>query len=85
MIYSVEYLPSALKKLSKLPLDVQRRLVRVIDSLAHDRFPAGAEKMTNAGGAYKVRVGGYRIIYEIHHDRLIVTVLSVGDRKEVYR
>jgi mRNA interferase RelE/StbE len=84
-VYIIEYAPSIWKKLSKLPMDVQPRIIQAINGLAHNRFPPGAEKMTNVVARYKLRVGAYRIIYECHHDQLIVVVLDVDDRKQVYR
>ncbi len=60
---------------------------RIIDSirgLAHDPRPQGVKKLTGRAG-WRIRVGNYRVIYEIHDDRLLILVVSVGHRQDVYR
>jgi mRNA interferase RelE/StbE len=47
--------------------------------------PTGVVKLVGTGNGYRLRVGGYRIVYEVHDDRLVVMVIRVGDRREVYR
>ena len=54
-------------------------------SLADDPRPPGAEKLAGVGDKYRIRQGNYRILYEIQDDILVVTVVKIGDRKEVYR
>jgi mRNA interferase RelE/StbE len=56
-----------------------------IDDLANDPRPPGVKKLSAEEELYRIRVGNYRIIYAIQDDILLVTVVKVGDRKEVYR
>ena len=83
--YKVILKPSADKALSKLPLDIQRRIVGALDALALDPRPHGVAKMAGDDNLWRVRVGEYRIVYEIHDGRLIVLVLRVAHRRDVYR
>ncbi|MET7255481.1 type II toxin-antitoxin system RelE family toxin [Dyadobacter fermentans] len=59
--------------------------MEVIDSLTANPRPSGVKKLENYKNSYRVRVGQYRIIYEIEDHQLIVEVIKVGNRKEVYR
>ena len=68
-----------------MPKQVQRRITSKIDSLRQSPRPPGVEKLTDRTNQYRVRVGDYRIIYQIEDQRLIILVLHIGDRKEVYR
>jgi len=84
-MYKVEFRPSARRELKKLPRRDQVRLLRAIDGLAYDPRPPGVKKLTGADDLYRVRVGDYRVVYQIHDDRLVVLVVRVGHRKDIYR
>jgi mRNA interferase RelE/StbE len=83
--YQVYFKPSADRQLRRLPEDVQRRLVGEIALLAFDPRPAGAVKLKGAENLWRIRVGTYRIVYEIRDRALVVLVLRVAHRKDVYR
>jgi mRNA interferase RelE/StbE len=84
MAYEVKLLPAARRALRKLPNAVQDRIQPVIDTLADDPRPHGVSKLTGSD-LYRVRSGDYRIVYEIHDTVLVVVVVTVGHRSEVYR
>ena len=76
---------SAAKEIAAIPTKKdRRRVVEKIRSLANEPRPAGCRKLSGAE-RYRTRVGRYRILYAIEDDRLIVTVVKVGDRRDVYR
>lgn len=83
MAYKVIFKPSADKALSKLPVDVQRRIVTAVDSLTVEPRPPGVVKLAGDDNLWRVRVGEYRIVYEIHDGQLIVLVLRVAHRRDV--
>lgn len=83
--YRVRFKPSADKALSKLPVAVQRRIVAVAEALADDPRPAGAVKLTGEDELYRIRVGDYRIVYQIQDRVLMVLVVRIGHRRDVYR
>lgn len=85
MSYRIELTPSATKDLKKLDRPEQRRLQAAIELLAETPRPPAAKKLVNSGGAWRVRTGSYRIIYEIHDDLVLVLVLRLGHRREIYR
>lgn len=85
MTYKVEFKRSAQKQLGRLPKNVQRPIADAIDKLADDPRPHGYIQMETDDILFRIRVGDYRIIYEIIDDRLIVLVIRIGHRREVYR
>ena len=82
--YELRYGTGVEKALTHFPHDVQRRLLNRLGMLRTTPRPPGCIKLTDSD-AYRIRVGDYRIIYLIHDDQLIVLVIDVGDRKNVYR
>ena len=84
--YSVLIKKSAAKELDAIGTKKDRqRIVSRIRSLADDPRPPGAEKLSGTRDKYRIRQGNYRILYEIEDDVLVVYVIRIGDRKEVYR
>ena len=84
-VYRIEFKPSAARELESLPRDAQRRIARVIDGLATTPRPSTAKKLTGAADLYRLRAGDYRIIYQIRDSVLLVLVVKIGNRKDVYR
>ncbi|MEH1914847.1 type II toxin-antitoxin system RelE family toxin [Nostoc sp.] len=66
-------------------MKVQARIQTKIDDLADNPSPNGVVKLEDSDNGYQIRVGSYRVIYDIFDDVLIVSVVKVGHRKEVYR
>ena len=76
--------PSAVKELEAVPREYRRRLATRMRELATQPRPPGAEKLSGHD-LYRVRQGNYRILYEIIDHDLIVLVIKIGHRREVYR
>jgi len=85
MAYSILLAPPAERQLKALAEQVQRRIVRRLKSLRQNPRPQGVKKLAGEDDLYRVREGDYRIIYTIRDKKLIVLVLKIGDRKEIYR
>lgn len=85
MPYAIHLKPSVAKQIRGLPRPMQRRIAGTIDALATDPRPAGCTKLTGVDSLYRVRVGDYRILYRVMDRELVVLVMSVGHRREVYR
>ena len=83
--YRVEIARSAEKQLRKLSKQQQQRLAKAMGALAHDPHPPGSRKLQGYNDVYRMRVGSYRIVYEMFEDRLIVLVIKIGHRRDVYR
>ena len=84
MPYRVEFRPSAVKALKKIPHKDLLRIKKTIDNLAHAPTAVSATKLRGNNPFYRIRCGSYRIIYEVHHQRLLILVIRIGHRKDVY-
>lgn len=85
MSYQLEFAPAAVRALRKLDPQVRRRVQAVVELLAETPRPPAAKMLVDSGGAWRVRTGDYRVIYDIYDDRLVILVLQVGHRREIYR
>jgi len=83
--YRVEITASAEQALARLPKDDMSRVVRAITALATVPRPGGCRKLKGYEDVYRIRVGLYRVIYSIDDRRIIVVMLKLGHRKDVYR
>ncbi|HVT18318.1 MAG TPA: type II toxin-antitoxin system RelE/ParE family toxin, partial [Thermoanaerobaculia bacterium] len=83
--YRVELRPAAVRDLRKLEPAIRRRIASAIDQLAHTPRPPGVEKLQGQENRYRVRVGEYRVIYQIEDRVLLVLVVRVGNRRDIYR
>ena len=83
--YRVEYAPAADKQIRKLDPVAQDRVIRTVALLASNPRPPKATQLVGGGGEWRVRTGDYRIVYEVRDDVLLVLVVRVGQRREVYR
>jgi mRNA interferase RelE/StbE len=68
-----------------LDAKLRRRIGQAIDALAHTPRPPGCVMLAGEKNVWRVRVGDYRILYEIHNDRLVVLVIRIANRREAYR
>lgn len=83
--YRIEIVQSVLKTLLKLPKKDNQRIIDTISRLSTEPFPPQCKKLRGEQNSFRIRVGNYRIIYEIFHERLVITVLKIGHRKDIYR
>ena len=82
--YKLYIKPSAVKEIESLPKKNRIRVVQKIQGLTTDPRPPGCEKLTG-DDKYRVRQGRYRIVYSIKDDELVVIVVKVGHRKDIYK
>ncbi len=85
MSYEVEFSRGAKKQFRKLPIDVQQRIQTKINELAIEPRPNGVKKLQGDDNSYRVRVGDYRVVYEVDDNVLIITVIKVGHRSDIYK
>ncbi|MGH8567045.1 MAG: type II toxin-antitoxin system RelE family toxin [Gammaproteobacteria bacterium] len=84
MAYTVELLETAIEELADLPKDVQRRILKRIEGLKTDPRPAGVTQLKAPEKFFRLRAGGYRVIYVVEGKKLVVLVVKIGDRKDIY-
>ena len=85
MTYRVEVAPAALRQLRKLGPPARRRVQAAIELLSDEPRPGGAKKLVGGDGEWRVRTGDYRIVYGIRDSVLLILVVAVGHRREIYR
>ena len=85
MAYTVEFLKTAERELAALPKDTQRQIARKIDALRENPRPPGVKLLHGEERFYRLRVGEYRVIYSIEGKRLVILVIKIGHRKDVYK
>ena len=83
--YEVEIARRAVKSLARLPRGEQQRVRAAIDLLADEPRPPGCVALAGEQSVYRVRVGDYRILYEVADARLLILVVRIGHRRAVYR
>ena len=83
--YQIVFTPAARRQLASLDAPTQRRVARGIEALGTDPRPAGAEILKGGDGEARIRIGDWRVIYVVRHDELVVLVIKIGHRSDVYR
>jgi mRNA interferase RelE/StbE len=85
LAYRIDFTPRADRQFKALDRPIQVRLGRRIDSLAENPYPQGVKKLGGEEDLYRVRVGDYRIVYQVRQKTLLVLIVRIGHRSEVYR
>jgi mRNA interferase RelE/StbE len=83
--YTVHFKPSAARAFDRLPTDAKKRVAVAIDDLTTHPRPRGAVKLAGEEDLFRIRAGDYRVIYQIRDRELLVLVVRVGHRRDVYR
>ena len=87
MVYAIEFRPSVWKDIKRFP---KRDLVKIkikkrIDELSVNLPDLSSTKMRGNNTFHKIRSGDYRIVYQIHDDRLVILIIKIGHRKDIYK
>ena len=82
--YSVQFVRSARKELERLPDAILPRVFARIEALAAEPRPPGCKKLRGARDLWRVRIGDYRVVYQVDDRQRLVEIRAVGDRKDVY-
>ena len=85
MSYAIEWRPSAQKQVRKLDVSARRRVLEAISALSQQPRPVGSVTLTGSPGWRRVRIGVYRVVYEVQDNVLVVLVLRVGSRGDFYQ
>jgi len=83
--YRIQFTAKADRQLRKLSRGTQKKLSAAVDALASDPRPAGARYLRGREDLWRIRVGAYRIVYAIEDDRLVIVLVKLGHRRDVYR
>jgi mRNA interferase RelE/StbE len=85
MAHQVQFYPAAARDLRSLPRKMQERVFRSIEKLAYTPRPRGCTKLAGEEDLYRVRVGDYRVLFQVVDSILTVLVVRIGHRRQVYR
>ncbi|SJM90925.1 Addiction module toxin, RelE/StbE family [Crenothrix polyspora] len=85
MTYLIEIKQSAKKELAHLPHQVADKVIHQIKTLANNPRPDGCKKLKGADHTYRIRVNNYRVVYSLFDQRLIVQVIKISHRKDIYK
>jgi mRNA interferase RelE/StbE len=83
--FTLQFKPAALRQMAKLPRDLQKRIALRVESLRELPFPPGCKKFHGEPYTWRIRVGDYRVIYQVQAGALLVLVVMIGHRREIYR
>lgn len=82
--YSVEFTAAAARELRKLDPPLRRRVIGGIGTLEGEPRPHGVRKLSGFDNAWRIRIGDYRVLYEVHDDRVLIIVVRIAHRRDVY-
>jgi mRNA interferase RelE/StbE len=85
MNYKVALTPAAIKERERLPEEIRRRIDRILRTLVEESHPPNSRKLTGSQQDWRVRVGDYRILYEIEEEAKQIVVWRIAHRREAYR
>ncbi|WP_038465661.1 type II toxin-antitoxin system RelE/ParE family toxin [Arthrobacter sp. PAMC 25486] len=83
--YEVSFTRAALKELNKLDKPLRHRILATITLLEENPRPDGVKELAGDDNAWRIRVGDYRVLYEIHDGQLLVVIFGAAHRRDVYR
>ena len=83
--YRIFWKKSAIKELRDIDKQIIPKIITAVESLLNNPFPPGVKKLIMSEFTYRIRVGDYRIIYNIFQRRLVIEIVRVGHRKDIYR
>ena len=83
--FEIDWKGSSCHDLKKIDRQYLPRIVNAIESLADDPFPAQSKKLVDSESSYRLRVGDYRVIYQVDSEKKVVTIYHVRHRKDVYK
>jgi mRNA interferase RelE/StbE len=82
--YELRFRPAALRQLRKLDSQIARRIKSTTEALRTEPRPHGVKALADQHGWLRIRVGDYRVVYEVRDSELVVLVIQIGHRSQVY-
>ena len=82
--YKIEWKKSAVKELRDLPKDAIEKILKAVELLSGNPYPVGVRKLVGSERTYRIREGNYRVLYTVSTSPMVVEIIRVGHRKDVY-
>lgn len=83
--YKIQWKQSAKKELKKLDKQTIRRILQAVEKLANNPYAKGCKKLAGSKSVYRIRIGDYRVVYDIQSSTITIEIIKVGHRREIYR
>ncbi len=83
--YSIYWKKSTLKELTAIDKKFIPVIITAIEKLANNPFPKGVRKLVAAEKSFRIRIGDFRIVYSIYSDNLLIEIIRIGQRKNIYK
>jgi mRNA interferase RelE/StbE len=83
--YQIEWKRSAQKELRKLPAEMIQQIIEAVNALSENPFPPGCRKLAGSEQTWRMRIGNYRIIYNVFSSSLVIEIVRIAHRKDAYR
>ena len=83
-MYNITFKRSTVKELKKIPQNEQIKILKAINSLSENPHPNGHKKLIGGDIAFRIRIGNYRVIYNVYENELVIEVIRIGHRKNIY-
>lgn len=84
MVYKIEFSANAEKEFKRLDKTTQKRVSKIVDNLETNPFPSQSKKLINSD-YWRIRVGDYRVIYVIENEEVLILIVKIGHRKDIYK
>lgn len=84
-VYKIEWKNSAVKELKKVEGKNRSRILQAVGQLSHSPYPDGCKKLKGSLHTYRIRIGDYRVVYEVESKNVVIVIVRVRHRKEAYK
>lgn len=82
--YKIDYSRIAKKNIAKIPTNYLKKIIQHIDELENNPYPNGSKKLVGFENVYRLRVGTYRIVYEVYNKKLVIIIIDIDVRGNIY-
>ena len=83
--YNIEWRSSALREIKRFDKSTIKKIIDAIELLSENPHPQGSKKLIGSEHSWRIRIGDYRVVYEIFNKTLIIEIVRIGHRKEIYK
>lgn len=83
--YPIKWKTSAKKELKRIDKKIIPKIIEAVENLANNPYPQGCKKMIGSQSLYRIRVGNYRVIYDVFSQGIVIEVIKVGHRQNIYK
>ncbi len=84
-LYKIKWTESATKELKKVQKQIIPKIIQHIEELSNNPRPHGCKKLSGSNSSYRIRIGDYRVIYDVFDHDVLIRIVKVGHRQHVYR